>query len=303
MLRVSALAALVLLGCGVAIPTVRLVDSPKSPPGREVEVCRLTAEVRQQPLLAGIDALTLKPWHQVIGSVVVKHPRGLLIVDPAFGKQIGADLFQSPLWFRLVMGGGLGKAAILDLLTGAGIEEREVRWVALTHSHWDHASALRDLPWTKVLLSRAELTHLETLKGHLDHGTIPRHFEIDPGRFAPFEFEGGPRNGFDRSHDLFGDGSVVAVPLPGHTPGSTGYLITGQNGRRWLLIGDAAWAAEGVSQPVGKNRIASMLVDFDREQTAQTLGLLHALQLSDPQLMLVPSHDLSAMESIPLCTR
>ena len=64
-----------------------------------------------------------------------------------------------------------------------------------------------------------------------------------------------------------------------------------------------AWAAEGVSQPVGKNRIASMLVDFDREQTAQTLGLLHALQLSDPQLMLVPSHDLSAMESIPLCTR
>jgi len=38
--------------------------------------------------------------------------------------------------------------------------------------------------------------------------------------------------------DVFGDGAIVAVPLRGHTPGSTGYLVHGHGGVTYFLIGD-----------------------------------------------------------------
>jgi glyoxylase-like metal-dependent hydrolase (beta-lactamase superfamily II) len=295
--------AWVLTGCSVTIPVVVPVPSEKALRGREVEVCRLDSEVKSHFLLVAVDELSLATWRQVIGSVVVKHPRGTMVIDPTFGREIGEDLRRAPLWFRLVMGDGFGKAAIGDLLQAGGIEDHDVRFVALTHSHWDHASGLRDLPWTKVLLSRTELTQIRKLKGHLDLGAIPHHFEIDQSRYKPFEFDGPPVLGFDRSHDLFGDQSVIAVPLPGHTPGSTGYLLSGVGGRRWLLIGDAAWSVEGVVAPVGKSPIPSMLVDGDRQATAQTLGLLHAIREQNPDVVIVPAHDLTAAESIPACAK
>jgi N-acyl homoserine lactone hydrolase len=289
-----------LSGCAVNVPVVRVRPStPQS--ALEVEVCRLDAEIHHRRLWAAIDTLSLTRWDQVIGSFVVKHPRGVLIIDPAFGEEVGTDLRQSPLWFRLVMGDRHGKPPLLGLMTAAGIEPRTVRWVALTHAHWDHAGGLRDLPLTSVWLSQEEWSFVRTLEGHLDRGAIPRQFEIAPGRFAPFAFDEGPRDGFDRSHDLFGDGSVVAFPLPGHTPGSTGYLVQGKGGQRWLFIGDAAWHLEGVKRPITKNAIVTQLVDGDRTQTAQTLGLLHALRESRPDIQIVPAHDLDAMQSIPPC--
>lgn len=294
--------AFALGGCAVAVPAVKV--SPSAPlPARALEVCRLDAEVQTRSLWAGIDALSFEPWSQVIGSVVVKHPRGTVIIDPAFGEEIGDDLRHTPLWFRLVMGSAHGKTPLLQLMDAAGLDPRSVRWVALTHVHWDHAGGLRDLPLTAIWLSADEWTFVKSLKGHLDHGSIPRHFEIAPVRFAPFEFDEGPRDGFERSHDLFGDGSVIAFPLPGHTPGSTGYLVQGKADQRWLFIGDAAWTFEGVKRPIAKNRIASVAVDGDRVQAAQTVGLLHALHQARPDIQIVPAHDLDAMKTVPPCSR
>jgi len=291
----------VLSGCSAAVPVVRVEPSVPSTAATKLEVCRLDSEVHHRGLWAAIDDVSFEPWHQVIGSIVVKHERGLLIIDPAFGEEIAADLRQAPLWFRLVMGGGHGKTPLVKLMDAAGLDPRAVRWVALTHAHWDHAGALRDLPRTAIWLSAEEWTFVKSLKGHLDRGAIPRHFEIAAVRFAPFEFDEGPRDGFDRSHDLFGDGSVVAVPLPGHTPGSTGYLVQGLKDR-WLFIGDAAWHLEGVKRPSSKMALAAAAVDGDSEQTAQTLGLLHALHEARPDIQIVPAHDLDAVASVPVCS-
>lgn len=301
----SPLLLVVLTGCAVAVPAVRLDPSlPKAATApTPVPVCRLDGEVHDRRLWAGIEGFSFEPWHQVIGSVVVKHPRGVLVIDPAFGEEIATDLRQAPLWFRLVMGDGHGKAPLVKLLDAAGIDPRSVKWTALTHVHWDHAGGLRDLPLASIRLSKAEHDHVRTLKGHLDRGAIPRHFDVAPVRFQPFEFDEGPRDGFGASHDLFGDGSVVAVPLPGHTPGSTGYLVEGEGGQRFLFIGDAAWALEGVKRPVPKFRVASLVVDNDREQTAETLGRLHALMKARPDIHVIPSHDLDAMQAVPSCVQ
>jgi len=56
-----------------------------------------------------------------------------------------------------------------------------------------------------------------------------------------YELDGPPVLTFTRSHDLFGDGSVVLVDLAGHTPGSVGVLLHTSAGPV-LLAGDGRLA-------------------------------------------------------------
>jgi glyoxylase-like metal-dependent hydrolase (beta-lactamase superfamily II) len=51
------------------------------------------------------------------------------------------------------------------------------------------------------------------------------------------------------SYDLFGDGSIMLMPLPGHTAGNTGMFINRSNGPRIFLLGDAAWVAANYQRP------------------------------------------------------
>jgi len=45
-------------------------------------------------------------------------------------------------------------------------------------------------------------------------------------RYEEYGFENGPYLGFPSSHDVYGDGSIVVVPAPGHTPGSVIVFVT-----------------------------------------------------------------------------
>jgi glyoxylase-like metal-dependent hydrolase (beta-lactamase superfamily II) len=59
--------------------------------------------------------------------------------------------------------------------------------------------------------------------------------------YQPYEFEGGgPYLGFPRSHDVWGDDSVVIVPAPGHTPDSVVVFVNLPSGTRYALVGAAA---------------------------------------------------------------
>lgn len=302
-MRALVLPLLLVVACAPAIPEVRM-DGPRADV-RALPVlapCTLTGFRAQRPLAAAINQLDFQPWNQSITSVAFKRPEGWVIIDPAFGHEIDEDLRKSPPWFGAIMGRGEGKRPLLGLLSSSGIPYRDVRYALVTHAHWDHVGALRDLSVTKVRLPTAELAFARAQHGTLGHGVMPQHVAISDDRFEPFEFDGGPYEGFEHSHDVFGDGSVVAVPLPGHTPGSTGYFLNSGDGRRWLLIGDTAWANEGVVRPAHKMPLIRPIVDGDLETLSVTLGKLHDLSQHRPDLMIVPAHDADAnARAFPEC--
>src|SRR6185312_10597125 len=62
-----------------------------------------------------------------------------------------------------------------------------------------------------------------------------------PAGFAPrtFELDGGPFGAFARSRPLSGDGRIVAVETPGHTPGHISVICVDDEGRHVMLAGDA----------------------------------------------------------------
>jgi N-acyl homoserine lactone hydrolase len=274
------------------------VAMPKGLP--ELAPCVLIGERTNRPLLFGMSTLSFATWHQVIAAIVIRHPKGVIVIDAPFSKATARDLGREPLSFRLAFGDARTKKATAPLLAAAGIEPRSVTWALITHAHWDHTGGLRELPFAQVLLSEREV---EWTRSMPEASPILMLWNLQgaASRIAPFKFDGGPYEGFAESHDVLGDGSIVAVPLPGHTPGSTGYFVNSGTGRRWLFAGDASWTMEGIRRPALKNPLLRAIVDEDEEATARTLGLLHALSKDRPDIVIVPSHDLDGMVGIPPC--
>jgi glyoxylase-like metal-dependent hydrolase (beta-lactamase superfamily II) len=288
---------LLVAGCA-SIPIPLEAPHADVPNGVEVEACVIYGELKDRRLFEGARELSFEPWHQAIATVVLKHPTGAIVIDPAFGTEIAEDLRRVPPWFRVISGAAKGKEPLVTGLRASGIDPAEVREALLTHVHWDHAGALRDLPNAWVRMSRAEYDFLNPLTRYLTQGVMPHHFESVRARIRSFELDGPPVLRFEASHDVFHDGSVIAVPLPGHTPGSIGYLIRGLHGKRWLLTGDSTWTVRGVEVPEHK---MLPFIDQDLAMTGETIGLLHALMKEHPEIAVVPAHDRAGLETLPTC--
>jgi N-acyl homoserine lactone hydrolase len=264
----------------------------------EVDACVIWGGKEDRRLYEGVSELSFEVWHEGFASILIRHPWGDVVVDPAFGESIEEDIRQSPPWFRMLTGQAKHKVPVADGLRSVGVDPRTVRDVLLTHAHWDHAGGVRDLPNAVVRMSKEELLWIWPMHRYISGGTMPHHMESALKRVRPIIFDGPPILRFEASADLFGDGSVIAVPLFGHTPGSTGYLLRTRGGKRVLLIGDAAWAYRGVEKPEHKMVRA---VDSDSEKTGETLGRLHAIMQEHPEITIVPAHDATQLEKLPTC--
>ena len=121
-------------------------------------------------------------------------------------------------------------------------------------------------------------------------------------RYEEYGFEGGPYLGFPKSHDVYGDGSIVVVPTPGHTPGSVIIFVTLHDGTRYAFIGDLAWQLEGISEREERNWLVRQFADLDPEGTRQNLFRMIALKERLPELVIVPAHDMRAFAAMPVLT-
>lgn len=294
------LVAASLLAC--APPPIVVADEPMiartERKARAVELCVLMQETGARPRWQGVAEASGEVWSYAIASVAVKHPAGLLIIDPAFGKSIADDLHRAGPVVMTVMGTELGKTPLVKVMERAGLAADDVKYAVMTHAHWDHIGALGDLHQARVLIARKELDWVTPFTQYFDHGVMPHHLKRAKERLFAFDFTGPPLDGFDASFDLFGDGAVVAVPLPGHTPGSTGFLVRGAGGITWLFSGDTTWTSRGVELPAHKTIRA---FDSDLTQLSSSIGLLHAFQLHRPDLKVIPAHDGAALSALPRC--
>jgi N-acyl homoserine lactone hydrolase len=113
------------------------------------------------------------------------------------------------------------------------LDPAAVRWVVLSHLHTDHVGGLHAFTHSEVLVSRLEWARASGWHGRL-RGYVPQHWPTD---LAPslVDFTGPPAGPFSATYDVAGDGRLLMVPLPGHTPGHAGLVVDGQV----LLAGDA----------------------------------------------------------------
>lgn len=301
MKALALLVALSLVACGTVIPKKNvdpLAALPETLP--VLTPCALVHAEVDESLSNGARGFS-GDWKLIYSSFLIRHPKGVVLIDAAFGDEAEADIEKGPFFFRWALGDARVAKPIATLLEQAGVTPEEVTHVLITHAHWDHTGGLAQLPNAQVLMPKEEASWvMQETSSVLVDGGMPHHFASVRDRTVIFNWDGPAYDGFARSFDVFGDGSLVAVPHQGHSPGSTGWFLNSGDGRRWLFAGDAAWVKEGYETPVMKGRLASTFSDLDKEGTADTLGHLHAV-FQAKRAWVVTSHDERSWTEVPRC--
>jgi len=165
---------------------------------------------------------------------VIEHEKGLAVFDCG----LPADLANADDPYRVAL-----RSQDLDVtfepgesttsrLEALDIDPADVRFAILSHLHFDHAGGLHQLPNATIIVQRREWE-----AGH-DREEGPRYFL--PRRFFDL---GHTLKLVEGEHDVFGDGSVICTPSPGHTPGHQSLRIRSDQGDH-ILVGDACYNGE-----------------------------------------------------------
>lgn len=236
-----------------------------------------TGRVRQRRRTRGFRGYFGGEWADdtlPINVFVIEHPAGLCLVDSGQSASASQPGYF-PVWppyFRLARFELTAADEAANQLVSAGFALPEVRWVVLTHLHTDHAGGLGAFRDAEIVVGKLEWDRAQGLAGRL-RGYLPQRW---PPGLVPrvVTFEGPAVGPFPNSYDVAGDGSLIFVPLPGHTSGHAALLVQVEGRYRYLCAGDAAHRADELL------RVRPVIADWCRQE----------------QIVVLTTHDEAAKE-------
>jgi len=263
---------------------------PLSAASKDVSVYFVkTAQVKTLDALTVAQGSIFSSFEIVHGGVLVKHLDDVFLFDTGLGNQID-EQFESdmPFWLKPLMKYEKGES-IAEQLKNNPIFPEPNR-IYLSHAHWDHASGIVDFPDLDILVPEKEMSFVKTGK---PPSIFPSQVSSNKIKWKEYTFNNENYAGFDKSLDLYGDGTVILVSLAGHSPGSIGMFVNAADGVRRFFIGDAVWNIESVLELKRKFWFSSNIVDNDKNETDKVIAKIHALLQTNPELKIIPAHDLS----------
>jgi N-acyl homoserine lactone hydrolase len=180
---------------------------PVASPPAELSISALPTGTYETPaILAYRGGSWNDTRHFASTAVLVRHPKGNVLVDTGFGKNIDAHLKLIPWIQRSPHSKGV---PAVDQLASGGIRPGELAAVIPTHAHWDHVSGLDDLGNVPVMVNAQGKRWIDANAKGTEVINSLRSLN-----YQPYEFESGPYLGFPRSHDVWGRSwSVVRTRL------------------------------------------------------------------------------------------
>ena len=293
--------------CGALIATPRRLLRPRRPdaaflaklpvapvpPARATVALTALAQARTSaPATVVAEGMrSLRSMPMSMGAFLVEHAQARFLVDPALCATVHKRVLPGlPFPLGLLVSPERPVLGLADALATRELSGDDIDFALSTHLHWDHVSGLLDLP-DSVELRVPGAEYDWAMRGDRAPYGVVRAPLVDR-RVATINLDGPAVLTFERSHDLFGDGAVILVDLPGHTPGSIGVLLAVDDGTRVLLAGDAVWNTVQIELIREKAPMPGRLFDADPDRTFETIQRLHALPEG---IEVVASHDYNAV--------
>ncbi|WP_386070627.1 MBL fold metallo-hydrolase [Tahibacter sp. UC22_41] len=234
-----------------------------------------------------------------LAALLIHPTRGALLYDTGYAAHFEQATARFPeKLYRWITPVQLAPAQTLQhQLAARGIALGDVVRVLISHLHADHVAGLRDLPRARFSALRAEIAGLAGLSrlGGLTRAILPALLPEDFAARLDYADDArcialGPLWApFDHGYDLLGDGSLIAVPLPGHSRAQMGLLLRDRDDRPLLLAADACWSARAWCEQRMPSLLARPLM-HDWHAYRATLAGLQAVATRQPELLIVPSH-------------
>lgn len=230
----------------------------------------------------------------VHGAILIQHGDDSLLFDTGLGRSINDQFIEDmPLWLMPLMSYKKGVSAA-DQIQALGLPSP--KRIFLSHAHWDHASGLLDFPDAETWVTATEHTYLQSPNARTGAQVFPSQVDSTAIVWRDYSLADVPYAGFEKSYDIYGDGTLVLVSLAGHSPGSVGLFVNSQDGKRRFFVGDAVWNVAAIEKLRHKFWLSSRLLDLDRPETGRVIAKMELLMRSNPQLKIIPAHDLKTWE-------
>jgi N-acyl homoserine lactone hydrolase len=203
---------------------------------------------------------------------LIDHPKGRALFDTGLGIQyrraIG-DPQKGPIDFDESMD-------VAARLKAMDVDPASIRWIVNSHLHLDHCGGNLWIPNATVVVQADEMDYAQSGE---DRYYVRQEFDT-----------GHPVMRVRGEHDLYGEGSVVLFPSPGHTPGH-------QCARVRLPAGDVILAADCCNLKASLDEMRLPDHVHDVEQSLATLRRLRELRSAGARVFY--GHDPEFWSAIP----
>ncbi|MCH8619716.1 MBL fold metallo-hydrolase [Undibacterium sp. TS12] len=242
-------------------------------------------------------------WQSVMFPALcglILHPtRGYILFDTGYSQHFmtATQPFPERLYRWTTPVNLPHEEQLLTQLAARGIRPADISHIVISHMHADHIAGLRDFPKARFIVSRAEYDQARRMSrlGGLLHAFLPPLLPDDMADRLDFVEDAPMRklppelSMFDSGFDLFNDGSILALPLPGHSRGQMGVVFKRADHRLVFMAADACWSRQALVEnklpTVFANRIFDHVGNYRRSFTLLREAAAHP----EPALIL-PSH-------------
>ncbi|UIY28447.1 N-acyl homoserine lactonase family protein [Neorhizobium galegae] len=249
-------------------------------------------------------AADLELWRLDCGSVVVRTCRAFsdtfaykgesrTLTDSCYVIRHGADYL---LWDTGLPAALIGKAPDLSQplapslsvdiptqLAKIGIKSDQIGIVGISHNHFDHMGQASTFAKATLMIGAGDWESLHE---------NPLPFGVMPALVQPWMDGKAKIDPVSGDRDVFGDGSVMMLAMPGHTKGETALLVKLPQSGPVLLSGDVVHFEE----QIGNNGVPPFNID-----RAESLASMERMNRIAKQLnaTLVVQHDANDIGKLP----
>jgi glyoxylase-like metal-dependent hydrolase (beta-lactamase superfamily II) len=171
---------------------------------------------------------------------------------------------------------------IVSQLKLIGVAPEKITRIGISHNHFDHLGQAADFPQATLMIGAGDWAQLKS---------TPLPFGVDPSQVAPWMNASSTLDQVSGDRDVFGDGSVMMLSMPGHTPGEMALLVK-LNKHPVLLSGDVVHFESQLS----RHGVPS--INWNRADTVSSIDRLTKMSKSLKATIIV-QHDPKHIAKLP----
>ena len=165
------------------------------------------------------------------------------------------------------------KSSLVEQLAQLHLKPEQISFVGVSHYHGDHIGQVASFPQATLLIGKGDWEVLNQPAPNPG---------VNAANFAHWISGGGKVEPLSGDKDVFGDGSVIMLNTPGHTPGHHSLLVKLKDKGNVLISGDLAHFRENYDSngvPTFNTSRAETLASLDRfKQLATNLNATVIIQ-------------------------
>ncbi|MBV8188301.1 MAG: N-acyl homoserine lactonase family protein [Alphaproteobacteria bacterium] len=175
------------------------------------------------------------------------------------------------------------KVSLVDQLAKIDLKPEQIKYVGISHYHGDHVGQVGSFPKATLLIGKGDWDVLTSAKPPEGVNSAPfANWIKGDGKVEPVPLD----------KDVFGDGSVIMLYTPGHTPGHHSLLVKLAQMGPVVVSGDLAHFRENYDS----NGVPAF--NTDRAQSLASLDRVKKI-VANSKATVILQHDARDVDKLP----